>query len=196
MMGGGGGGPSEAVFEPRREEHDWTEVGARNPFSRPERRQAPGPSYADYKKKKEEPKPLSMDDESAFPSLGAGKPKAAAAPKAAGFASLAASWAAQDASEAAEQRRREQDDEEARLKREREQRTNFVPRIFRSAATQYGGAYMSEDIYEEGDVRPYSPHSPPYDPYYDEGSAAEPIRRNAMLDDRDDDIHGWQEQSR
>jgi hypothetical protein len=187
-MGGGGGGPSEAVFESA---HGWTEVSPKNPFSRPERRQAPGPSYADYKKKKEEPKPLRMDDDEAFPSLGgAPKAKPAAAGAAGSFAGLAASWAAKDEATATEERRRQQEDDDARLKREREQRSTFVPRIFRSGVAT---VHNTEDSYLG---RPYSPHSPTYDPDYygDELSAEpydEPIGRNAMLDDSNEDNEGW-----
>jgi hypothetical protein len=143
----------------------WTEDKSQFPsaFSKP-RRDEERPAYQKQwmSAAPPAPKPISLDSAEDFPTLG-GKPKAAKAPVQTGWASKAASWAASDAADAAEQRRLEE--AEAAVEKER-MKAAAIPDLFsriRQTSDRLRGEFQEPDY--EGD---YTPHSPPYDPDYEE----------------------------
>jgi hypothetical protein len=156
---------------------------------------------------REEPKPtLNMDSEEQFPSLGAApKPKprpTAEAAKKQGFAALAASWAHQDAEEAAEQKRVRDEAMAAADKRAKEAAQyglleSIMRRREENRYSSGGGGYGAEECGAYGQdlcsdaYGRHSPHSPTYDPEPEiEEEEEEPPRGNPMFN-YDEQEEGW-----
>lgn len=176
---GGGGYENRAGGATRR----WTEGKSQFPsaFSKPRREEERGAPMRYAPAAPPPPKPISLDSTEDFPTLG-GKPKAAKAPVQTGWASKAASWAAADAAEAAEQKRQE----EAVAAEENERmKAAAVPDLF-SRIRQIGernhlayrGDFQEPDYDGAGG---YVPRSPPYDPDY-EGEDMSAAPANPHLD--------------
>jgi hypothetical protein len=157
---------------------------------------------------KAEPKPvLNMDSEEQFPSLGGVKRPTVEAAKKQGFAALAASWAHQDAAEAAEQKRIRDEAQAAADKRAKEAaQYGLLESIMRrreenhysgggsysaeECAAAYGNAY-GQDLCSDAYGR-HSPHSPTYDPEPEpEPEAEEEPRRGNPMFNYDEQEEGW-----
>lgn len=159
-------------------------------FSKPRREEERcAPMRSQPPKQKE----ISLDSTEDFPTLG-GKPKTTKAPVQTGWASKAASWAASDAAEAAEQRRLEAEREKEENERRRQSMgiPDLLGRILRRTEDNYRGEFQ-EPQYEYDD----GPHSPPYDPHYEDeeyAAATAAPASNPHLDYEEED--GWTETGR
>lgn len=157
-----------------------------------------------WKPKTEAPKPvLNMDSEEQFPSLGSKPRPTADQARLQGFAALAASWASQDAAEAAEIKRQRDEEQKAAEQRAKDaahygvlesiMRRRNDNNMMSGGSGGYGSAAAYDDSgrysHESDDIgaaggryshasganneRSYSPHSPTYPPY-DEEQEPEP----------------------
>lgn len=137
------------------------------------------------------PKEISLDSTEDFPTLG--KPKAAAkAPQTAGWATKAASWAAADEADAAAERRRQLEQEEA--DKERRRLTSGIPDLLGRILSRRGDETYRGGFQEPTDDYEVRPRSPPYDPDYEnaEYAAAAGAPTNTHLD-YEEDNEGWDE---
>lgn len=157
------------------------------------------------KPKAEAPKPaLNMDSEEQFPSLVSAKPRPTAEQaRLQGFSALAASWASQDAAEAAEQKRlRDVAQVEADKRAKEAAQCGILDSIMRRRVeNSYGGGGSNGCVSRAyGDAEGAgsgrcSPHSPTYPPYDEEAEAEEeeeerPRGGNPMFA-YDEDEEGW-----
>lgn len=151
-----------------------------------------------WKPKSEAPKPvLNMDSEEQFPSLGAKPRPTAEQARLQGFAALAASWASQDAAEAAEMKRQRDEAQKEAEKRAKEAAHYGVLESImrRRAENTFSGGYgeSAADYEKGGNGRSYSPHSPTYPPYDEEPeeSTEEESRSNPMFTYNHEEEEGW-----